>query len=100
MNEIYNFIARFTDASPTQNITETFTNGCCYWFAFILCNRFPEAKLMYDICQNHFVAKINNKLFDITGDVTEKYDVIEWEKYDDELHKKRLIRDCIKFISQ
>ena len=54
---------------------------------------------MYDICQNHFVAKINNKLFDITGDVTNSYDVIEWEKYDDELHKKRLIRDCIKFIN-
>lgn len=53
---------------------------------------------MYDVTENHFVAQIGDRLFDITGDVTDRYyNVIEWEKYDDKLHKERLIRDCINF---
>lgn len=33
----------------------------------------------------------------ITGDVTEKYQVEPWDALDDELLKKRVIRDCILF---
>lgn len=97
MSEIEYFIKHFHKASPTENVTETFTCGCCYWFAYILCARFPQAKIMYDVIENHFVAEINNKLFDISGDVTDKYDVISWESYSDKLHKERIIRDCINF---
>lgn len=97
MDKIEYFILHFLRASPTQNIKETFTNGCCYWFAYILCSRFSQSKLMYDVTENHFVAQIGDRLFDITGDVTDRYNVIEWEKYDDKLHKERLIRDCINF---
>lgn len=97
VDNVNDFIHYFHHVSQTQNITEVFTSGCCYWFAYILCGRFPEAKLMYDLAANHFVAEIGGKLYDITGEVTDQYNVIEWDKYDDSLHKERIIRDCVNF---
>lgn len=45
-----------------------------------------------------FLAKVlDNTLNDITGDVTEKYQVKPWDALDDELLKKRIVRDCILF---
>ena len=52
---------------------------------------------MYDLAANHFVAEIGGKLYDITGEVTDQYNVVEWDKYDDSLHKERIIRDCVIF---
>ena len=52
---------------------------------------------MYDQVENHFVTQIQGRLYDITGDVTEKYQVKPWDALDDELLKKRIIRDCILF---
>lgn len=97
LTDVEKFIGRFLQVKYPEGVIEAFTSGCCYWFALILCGRFPEAVLMYDIVANHFVASINNRLYDITGDVTDKYTVVEWESYDDELHKARIIRDCINF---
>lgn len=52
---------------------------------------------MYDQIENHFVAEIEGRLYDITGDVTDKYDVIAWDDLDDDLLRARIIRDCIMF---
>ena len=49
---------------------------------------------MYDAVNNHFVVEIENRLYDITGEVTGQYDVVRWSKY---LDKRGIIRDCIKF---
>ena len=43
---------------------------------------------------NHFVVEIENRLYDITGDVTGEYNVVRWSTY---LDKRTIIRDCIKF---
>lgn len=91
------FIRHFHNISSNQHIDEVFTCGCCYWFAFILCGRFPEAVMMYDPVINHFVVQYENKLYDITGDVTGKYNVIPWDDFDDELEKQRIIEYCIDF---
>ena len=94
---ITNFLKRF---HPTdQTVDSVFTNGCCYWFAIILNIRFPNSKIMYDPIVNHFVTKINGNCYDITGDVTDKYNVVEWDTYalDDNLYRNRIIRDCIDF---
>ena len=48
---------------------------------------------MYDVTENHFVAQIGDRLFDITGDVTDRYNVIEWEKYDDRYDAGEIIKD-------
>lgn len=97
MNEVLDFISRFTNKGRKQEVIESFTCGCCYWFAHILCNRFPNAIMMYDLIDNHFVTLINGRLYDITGDVTGQYKVIVWDDYDDELHKQRIVNDCINF---
>lgn len=45
---------------------------------------------MYDQVENHFVTQIQGRLYDITGDVTEKYQVKPWDALDDELLKREL----------
>ena len=100
MSEVHNFINHFHKVSPTDDVTEVFTCGCCYWFAHILCSRFENAKMMYDTIINHFVAQIGDRLYDITGDVTDKYKVVEWEHFDDELEKQRIVDYCITFTKQ
>lgn len=54
---------------------------------------------MYDQVENHFGCRIGDIVYDITGDVTNKY---KWETWgsvrrEDELLAKRINRDCINF---
>ena len=91
---ILDFIKNFDDAQ------DTFLNSCCYWFAHILHTRFPQSKIVLAIVENHFLTNIDNKLYDITGDVTEQYrneTLVEWDAMDayDPLQKERVVRDCI-----
>lgn len=95
--DIYNFISRFTNNSSREQVIDTFSNGCCFWFAFILHNRFPDSTIVYDQIQNHFGCKIAGVVFDISGDVTSQYDWEVWENMDDELLVSRIYRDCINF---
>ncbi len=95
MSDIQTFIRRFHLA---QSVDEVFTGGCCYWFAFILCQRFPgRSRLMYDPVYGHFVTEIDGRLYDITGDVTGQYHAEPWDKLFDEPQKQRIERDCIMF---
>lgn len=96
-NEVMKFIDRFTLRGKLSEAITSFTCGCCYWFAFIMCNRFSEAIMMYDPVINHFVAQIDSRLYDISGEVTQKYKVVRWDTYPDELENKRIIRDCVNF---
>lgn len=94
------FINSFINISPTKNVIETFSCGACYWFATILCQRFATegAELYYAPIDNHFVTMINNRIYDITGDVTGQYDIIKWSDFNDDLEKARIMRDCIQII--
>lgn len=105
-DKVMGFINRFTQGGKNQGTIDTFTCGCCYWFAYILFERFydPDAwhedvELMYDQIENHFGCRIDGAVYDITGDVTEEY---KWETWisvinADELHAERIIRDCVEF---
>ena len=84
-----------------KNAQETFLNGCCFWFAFILQERFGGT-MMYEPVENHYVQEIGGRLYDVSGDVTERYGsskhLMRWadmEQFDSILYR-RLIRDCIK----
>lgn len=97
-----NFISKF---HFSDNINEVFTNGCCYWFARILCDwaKFYDkdivnCDIMYDPVSGHFGTRINYNIYDITGDVTDKYFWITWMSVckTDNLQAERIIRDCIK----
>lgn len=85
-----------------RDVSHVFTRGCCYWFAKILHDRFPESKIIY-IDPVHFVTEINGRLYDITGDVTEKYvgdsyyHLASWDDIPDGLEKDRIISDSILF---
>ena len=95
--EIIAFIDRFTLQGALQDTIITFTQGCCYWFSYIMHTRFPDSAVMYDPIENHFVIEIEGRLYDITGEVTNDYKVVDWNTYPDEIEKKRIIQDCINF---
>ena len=88
-DEILAFIRRFRDAQPV------FLNGCCYWFARILAERFC-AEICYDNVSNHFVGKIGNAYYDVSGEVHGTY--VPWSTYEafDSLDYARVVRDCIR----
>ena len=96
MKTVDNFLKRFHES---KDIDDVFTSGCCYWFAYVLFGRFIRdgATIMYDVVANHFGTRVFGKVYDITGDVTDKYDWVPWDSITDEAHRNRIIRDCIKF---
>lgn len=102
---VLKFISRFTANGQREQVIDTFSNGCCYWFAYILYERFNRAGslsckgyMVYDIVANHFGCCIGGRVYDITGDVTEKYN---WKDIshisDDECAVERVVRDSIMF---
>ena len=96
-NEILHFIQRFHNYN--DKVTDVFTNGCCYYFARDLLFRFSRdgAEIMYDPIACHFGTKIHDRVYDITGDVTDAYGWTSWNDFGDELNKARIIMDCILF---
>ena len=94
--KVKNFLKRFHE-SP--DIDEVFTSGCCFWFAEILFLRFldSEAQIMYDSAANHFGTKVDGRVYDVTGDVTDDYKWENWNDFSDADQKRRISRDCIRF---
>ena len=101
--DVLGFIARFTENGKRQEVIECFTCGCCYWFANILWHRFAmeheDVAIVYDDIANHWACRVAGRVYDITGDITDKYTWQDWTKYRrvDNLHTRRLMRDCINF---
>ena len=100
-NTSLNFIDGFSNHGDRKEVIECFTLGYCFWFAYILHGRFSsetKCAIMYDDIENHFGCRIDNKVYDITGDVTNQYDWVEWTSIKDKdiNHWKHIIRDCVK----
>lgn len=89
--EVEKFIGHFAGAE------DVFLNGCCYWFAYVLLTRF-NGTMMYDQKENHFGSYIGGYVYDITGDVTSKYDWMTWNSFSDDSERKRIVRDCIFLV--
>lgn len=98
-DEVLLFISRFTNNGKLDQVKHCFTNGCCYWFAYILCKRFNVDTIMYDPIDGHFGTYINGKVYDITGDVTKGHKWISWEWIcnNEPNMLKRITNDCINF---
>lgn len=74
-----------------------FLNGMCYYFALILRERFG-GEICYAPIDNHFIARIDGRLYDASGDVTDLYTVyVPWDEYIDidPIHADRIIKSCI-----
>lgn len=98
-DKVEKFIEKF---HFSDDINEVFTQGCCYWFARILLEwaRFYDntAEIMYDPVVGHFGARIDGRVYDITGDVTESHLWKNWLDIckEDNLQAWRLIEECMK----
>lgn len=76
--------------------------GNCYWFAVILCNRFPELIMWYFPIANHWMAgnKDGTIFYDWHGkSLKEEIDEtpmlwLDMQEFDSLLYE-RLVRDCI-----
>lgn len=71
--KILEFIQYFNESK------NTFLNGCCYWFAFILKERF-NATIYYDSILDHFISKIGEEFYDVRGNVTEQLSYLKNHK--------------------
>ena len=96
MTNILNWIQHFKGAS------HTLTNGCCYWFAFLLHSQFNATIWYAPIC-GHFVGEINGVFYDANGVFTpcikEQQAMLTWDKLKDTdpLWAAHITRDCINF---
>ena len=96
--QILDFIKHFQN----EGTIKAFTEGCCYWFAKILCKRFEmdryRTMLMYNNIDGHFAAKINGQLYDITGELNETANWEIWDEFkeNEPVYSETVIRDCIK----
>ena len=88
------FIGRFQN----EGTIKAFTDGCCYWFAFILAQRFLLSEIAYNPVLNHFAVRIGTDLYDITGKIeTSEGPWIDWDEYQaaEPADTERVQRYCI-----
>lgn len=71
-DKILFFIDHFKRFDNCGILEKTFSQGHCYYFAVILKERF-NGVILYDKENGHFVTKIDNNIYDITGDITKFY---------------------------
>lgn len=96
---VLDFIRHFLEFDQLGDVRETFTSGCCYWFAKILADRF-DGRIVYDSVNNHFAALTSAGIFDITGEITGDFKGHDWEwyrRFGDTIHAERIVRQCINF---
>jgi len=65
MNKVESFISKVRDSFIGSQ--QVYTHGSCYHFYLILKEVFSDAEAYYDA--DHIITKIDNKFYDITGEV-------------------------------
>ena len=89
--DVLYFIKKFESAQ------QLFMEGRCYWFAFILKERF-DGKMMYNQIMNHWACLIDNQLYDATGQIdSEGFYVWPDVVTNDDLLYNRLVAQCINY---
>lgn len=100
-NEVMYFIHKFKELNESA-IEDVFLHGNCYWFAQILIQRFPkQSELYYMEIDGHFITKICDRFYDISGEVTDLQEVpTRWSvlKSVEPLRSDRIYRNCALFI--
>lgn len=103
--KVLKFINHFTNYGNNEQIIDCFTKGNCYYFAACLAERFydevPWCRYMYDPIANHWACEINGRIYDITGEITDTDNFVDWLEFqmnaNDEPYLNRLYENCIKF---
>lgn len=109
--KVSRFIREFKNIFP-EELEYTFYHGYCYWFALILASRFG-GEIWFNPSIIHFAAKIDEKLYDIYGEVTpglnpvtgefdeNKVEWIEWGKFQETNNQDTIasiVDTCIKKV--
>lgn len=91
-------VLKFIDRFQNDGTITAFTSGCCYWFAKTLEIRF-DGEIVYNPVANHFATKIQNSVFDITGEIDGWSDFVGWKEYQlmEPLQSARIKKNCINF---
>lgn len=79
---ILDFIKGFKKGHQLSVIEDMFANSKCFHFAVVLKNVFG-GDIIYDVDLNHFVLKVNNKYYDITGEIEKPFNSYLWEDMED-----------------
>lgn len=89
-NEVVEFIRR--RFKPDSN----WLDGNCYYFAVILCERFPIFNIYYAPVAGHFVAGYNGEFYDWRGKYDDEIPVLlsDIEKEDPAWYRI-IVRDCV-----
>lgn len=64
---------RYAGSPHEKHMIEVFTNGLCFVFAEWLQKHLCNSKIVYLEQEHHYVVDFAGYLYDITGDVTEKF---------------------------
>ena len=77
------------------------TDGNCYWFAYILKTRFPELNIYLLPIENHFMAGDGKLFYDWLGehvleDLPEQPILFEKLQEVDSAWYERLVENCVK----
>lgn len=64
---------RYAGSPHEKHMIDVFTNGLCYVFAEWLQKHLYNSRIVYLEEEHHYVVAFGGKIYDITGDVTEKY---------------------------
>jgi len=76
MNKVEEFISTIRDSFIGSQ--QVYTEGSCYHFYLILKQVFPDAEPWYD--EDHVVTKIDNKFYDITGEVRKDLNMSKFDR--------------------
>lgn len=109
-NKVELFIDKMKEVFP-EEIQFVFYRGFCYWFAFILANRF-NGEIWFNPKIVHFACKIENELYDVYGHVDAGYSPVSgeydgsendwqsWEHYQLWNHEavEGIVQSCIKKV--
>lgn len=76
------FINNFKKGFDKDYLEHVFTDGNCYHFSLIIQGMYG-GDIVYDPHEFHFLTKIDNEFFDITGKVDEPMDYYYWNELED-----------------
>lgn len=108
MNKVERFINNMKELFP-EELESVFYRGYCYWFAFILAERF-KGTIWFNPKIVHFATKIGKDMYDIYGKVRpgicpitgsedfSENDWIEWTEFQINYHEvvESIVNSCIK----
>lgn len=94
---VLQFISKF----QTPETRKVFTQGCCYWFAKILADRFIDTAIIYNPVLGHFGTEVGGLMYDIEGLFDgDKICTGQWYYWDsysnvDQLDYDRVVQYCV-----